>query len=143
MPYLASPFKIMAGNISARNKPLLQMYLKKGEHLMRIAETASHRPFQDHELSISRHVPEREHTEPTSRSAEESPAVGLGEGNLRPIMPIAGVIGNVGRTPIPVAESTRQPSEREVYTSGRIPGREELERGTEPLALGQTKRETC
>ena len=30
-----------------------RMYLSKGEHLMRIAETASHRPFQDHELSIS------------------------------------------------------------------------------------------
>ena len=28
---------------------------------MRITETASHRPFQDHELSMSRHVPEREH----------------------------------------------------------------------------------
>ena len=65
------------------------MYLKKGEHLMWIAETASHRPFQDHELSISRHVPEREHTEPTSRPAEESPAVGLGEGDLQPITPIA------------------------------------------------------
>ena len=30
-----------------------RMYLSKGEHLMRIAETASHRPFQDHELSMS------------------------------------------------------------------------------------------
>ena len=47
-----------------------QMYLSKGEHLMRIAETASHRPFQDHELSISRHVPEREYTELTDRSAD-------------------------------------------------------------------------
>ena len=28
---------------------------------MRIAETASHRPFQDHELSMSRHIPEREY----------------------------------------------------------------------------------
>ena len=28
---------------------------------MRIAEVASHRPFQDHELSISRHIPEREY----------------------------------------------------------------------------------
>ena len=129
------------GNIYVVDEITGRMYLKKGEHLMRIAETASHRPFQDHELSISRHVPEREHTEPTSRSAEESPAVGLGEGNLQPITPIVGVIGDMGRTPIPVAESTRQPSEREVYTSGRIPGREEFERGTEPLASGQTKRE--
>ena len=30
---------------------------------MRIAETASHHPFQDHELSISQHVPEREYPE--------------------------------------------------------------------------------
>ena len=28
---------------------------------MRIAETASHRPFQDHELSMSRHIPEWEY----------------------------------------------------------------------------------
>ena len=28
---------------------------------MRIVETASHRPFQDHELSMSRHIPEREY----------------------------------------------------------------------------------
>ena len=38
-----------------------RMYLAKGEHLMRIVETASHRPFQDHELSMSRHIPEREY----------------------------------------------------------------------------------
>ena len=40
------------------------MYLSKGEHLMRIAETASHHPFQDHELSISPHVPEKEYLDP-------------------------------------------------------------------------------
>ena len=28
---------------------------------MQIAETTSHRPFQDHELSMSRHIPEREY----------------------------------------------------------------------------------
>ena len=28
---------------------------------MRIAETASHHPFQDHELSMSRHISEREY----------------------------------------------------------------------------------
>ena len=28
---------------------------------MQIAETASHRPFQYHELSVSRHIPEREY----------------------------------------------------------------------------------
>ena len=29
---------------------------------MRIAETASHCPFHHHELSISRHVPEKEYS---------------------------------------------------------------------------------
>ena len=43
---------------------------------MRIAETASHRPFQDHELSISRHVPEREYTESTDRLVGEKIEVG-------------------------------------------------------------------
>ena len=118
-----------------------RMYLSKGEHLMRIAETASHRPFQDNELSISRHVSEREHTEPTSRSAGESSGVGTGESNLQSITPIAGVIGEMGRTPIPVAESTRQPPEREVHTSRGVPGGEEFEQGTGPSTMGQTKRE--
>ena len=49
------------GNIYVVDEITGRMYLSKGEHLMRIAETASHRLFQDHELSISRHVPEREH----------------------------------------------------------------------------------
>ena len=112
------------GNIYVVDEITGRMYLSKREHLMRIAETASHRPFQDHELSISRHVPEREHTEPTSRLVGESSGVGPGESNLQPITPIAGVIGEMGRTPIPIAESTRQPPEREVYTSGRVPGGE-------------------
>ena len=127
------------GNVYVVDEITGRMYLSKGEHLVQIAETASHRPFQDHELSVSRHVPEREHTEPTSRSAGESPGVGLGESNLQPIMPIAGVIGEMGRTPIPVAELTCQPPEREVYTSGRVPREEEFERGTGPLAMGQVK----
>ena len=49
------------GNIYVVDEVTGRMYLSKGEHLMRIAETASHRPFQDHELSISRHIPEREY----------------------------------------------------------------------------------
>ena len=131
------------GNIYVVDEITGRMYLSKGEHLMRIAETASHRPFQDHELSISRHVPEREHTEPTSRLVGESSGVGPGESKLQPTTPIAGAIGEMGRTPIPVAESTRQPPEREVYTSGRVPGGEEVERGPEPSAMGQTKREAA
>ena len=49
------------GNIYVVDEVTGRMYLSKGEHLMRIAEVASHRPFQDHELSISRHIPEREY----------------------------------------------------------------------------------
>ena len=41
------------GNIYVIDEITGRMYLSKGEHLMRIAETASHRPFRDHELSMS------------------------------------------------------------------------------------------
>ena len=50
------------GNIYVVDEVTGRMYLSKGEHLMRIAETASHRPFHDHELSISRHVHEKEYS---------------------------------------------------------------------------------
>ena len=56
-------------------------------------ETATHHPFQDHELSISRHVPEREYTEPTDRLAEEKIEIDQGRGNLDPITPIVGAAG--------------------------------------------------
>ena len=49
------------GNIYVVDEVTGRMYLAKGEHLMQIAETASHRPFQDHELSMSRHIPEWEY----------------------------------------------------------------------------------
>ena len=49
------------GNIYVVDEVTGRMYLAKGEHLMRIADTASHRPFQDHELSMSRHIPEWEY----------------------------------------------------------------------------------
>ena len=44
--------------------------------------------------------------------------------NIDPLTPIAGMAGEVGRTPVPVAESTRQPGEKpftpsEVY-GGRV-----------------------
>ena len=51
------------GNIYIVDEVTGQMYLSKGEHLMRIAEIPSHRQFQDHELSISRHVPEKEYSD--------------------------------------------------------------------------------
>ena len=84
-----------------------KMYLAKGEHLMRITETASHRRFQDHELSISRHIQERENSEQEGQSNKKE--IKRGEENITdPLMPISGAAGAVGRTPIPVAESTHQ-----------------------------------
>ena len=56
------------GNIYVVDEVTGRMYLAKGEHLMQIAETASHRPFQDHELSMSRHIPEREYIDQGAKS---------------------------------------------------------------------------
>ena len=103
------------GNIYVVDEVTGRMYLAKGEHLMRIAETASHRPFQDHELSMSRHVPEREYF---GQGGQEPPLgprpeIAREEGDdLDPPTSAAGVVGEIGRTPIPVAESTRHPGEK-------------------------------
>ena len=103
------------GNIYVVDEVTGRMYLSKGEHLMRIAETASHRPFQDHELSISRHIPEREYFSQGGQELPSGPRPEIpreGRGELDPPAPTVGVVGEIGRTPIPVAESTRHPGER-------------------------------
>ena len=103
------------GNIYIVDEVTGRMYLSKGEHLMRIAETASHRPFQDHELSISRHIPEREYFSQGGQELPSGPRPEIpreGRGELDPPAPTVGVVGEIGRTPIPVAESTRHPGER-------------------------------
>ena len=103
------------GNIYVVDEVTGRMYLVKGEHLMRIAETASHRPFQDHELSMSRHIPEREYLGQGDQELPSGPRpkiVREGRGDLNPLTPTVGVIGEIGRTPIPVAESTRHPGEK-------------------------------
>ena len=103
------------GNIYVVDEVTGRMYLSKGEHLMRIAETASHRPFQDHELSMSRHIPEWEYL---SQGGQEPPLgprpdiVGEGRGDVGPLTSAVEVIGEIGRTPVPVAESTRHPGEK-------------------------------
>ena len=108
------------GNIYVVDEVTGRMYLSKGEHLMRIAETASHRPFQDHELSISRHIPEREYL---SQGGQEPPLgpgpdiVSERRGNMDSLAPKVGIIGEVGRTPIPVAESTRHHGEKPLPTA--------------------------
>ena len=103
------------GNIYVVEEVTGRMYLAKGEHLMQIAETASHRPFQDHELSMSRHIPEWEYF----GEGGQEPPLGPGpeiareeRGDLDPPIPAVGEVGEIGRTPIPVAESTRHPGER-------------------------------
>ena len=103
------------GNIYVVDEVTGRMYLSKGEHLMRIAETASHRPFQDHELSVSQHIPEREYFSQGGQEPPSGPRPEIareGRGDVNPLTPTVGVIGEIGRTPIPVAESTRHPGEK-------------------------------
>ena len=103
------------GNIYVVDEVTGQMYLSKGEHLMRIAETASHRPFRDHELSMSRHIPEREYLSQGGQEPPLGPETGIageGRGDVGPLTSAMEVIGEIGRTPVPVAESTRHPGEK-------------------------------
>ena len=103
------------GNIYVVDEITGRMYLSKGGHLMRIAETASHRPFQDHELSMSRHIPEWEFLGKGSQEPPLGPGpeiAGEGRGDVDSLTPTVGTIGEIGRTPVPVAESTRHPGEK-------------------------------
>ena len=103
------------GNIYVVDEVTGRMYLSIGEHLMRIAETASHRPFQDHELSMSRHIPEREYLSQGGQELPLGPGTEIaeeGRGDMGPLTSAVGVIGEIGRTPITVAESTRHPGEK-------------------------------
>ena len=103
------------GNIYVVDEVTGRMYLAKGEHLMRIAETASHRPFQDHELSVSRHIPEREYFGQGGQEPPLGPRPEIAReerDDLDPPIPAVGEVGEIGRTPIPVAESTRHPGEK-------------------------------
>ena len=127
------------GNIYVVDEVTGRMYLSKGEHLMRIAETASHRPFQDHELSISRHIPEREYFGQGGQELPSGPRPKIareGRGDLDPPTPTVGVIGEIGRTPIPVAESTRHPGEK-LLPSVTEHEREEPDRAGESITPAQ------
>ena len=132
------------GNIYVVDEVTGRMYLSKGEHLMRIAETASHRPFQDHELSMSRHIPEREYFGQGGQDLPSGPRPeiareGRGEPNLP--TPMVGVVGEIGRTPIPVAESTRHPGEKPL-PSVREHEAEELDQTGESTTPAQGQGET-
>ena len=103
------------GNIYVVDEVTGRMYLAKGEHLMQIVETASHRPFQDHELSMSRHIPEWEYFGQGGQEPPLGPRPEIAReerGDLDPPIPAVGEVGEIGRTPIPVAESTRHPGEK-------------------------------
>ena len=129
------------GNIYVVDEITGRMYLLKGGHLMRIAETASHRPFQDHELSMSRHIPERQFL---GKGGQEPPLgpgpkiAGEGRGDVDPLTPTVGTIGEKGRTPIPVAESTRHPGEKPLPPVREYEREEPDQTGTAPTpAQGQ------
>ena len=118
------------GNIYVVDEVTGRMYLAKGEHLMRIAETAS----QDHELSMSQHIPEREYFGQGGQELPSGPRPKIareGRGDLDPPTPAVGVVGEIGRTPIPVAESTHHPGEK------LLPSVREHER-EEPDQTGET-----
>ena len=118
------------GNIYVVDEVTGRMYLAKGEHLMWIAETASHHPFQDHELSMSRNVPEREYFGQGGQEPPLGPRPQIAReerDDSDPPPPVVGEVGEIGRTPIPVAESTRHPGEKFLPSvrerGGEEPGR--------------------
>ena len=123
------------GNIYVVDEVTGRMYLSKGEHLMRIAETASHCPFQDHELSMSRHIPKREHL---GQGGQEAPLgtepgiAGEGRGDVDPLIPTMGAVGEIGRTPIPVAELTHLPGERPLTPVTKHKGERPDQKGESP-----------
>ena len=63
---------------------------------MRNAETASHCPFQDHELSISQHVPEKDYPGQRGKALQtrvETESVREGRRDVDPLTPITGLWG--------------------------------------------------
>ena len=75
---------IYRGNVFVVDEVTGRIYVMKGAHLEHIPKVASRCRREDRELSVSRHIPEWE-------TGERTPQQG------------------VGRTPVPVAESTREP----------------------------------
>ena len=64
---------------------------------------------------MSRHIPEREYFGQEGQELPSGPRSEIareGRGDLDPPTPAAGVVGEIGRTPIPVAESTHCPGEK-------------------------------
>ena len=129
------------GNIYVVDEVTGRMYLTKGEHLMRIAETASHHPFQDHELSMSKHIPEGEYLGQGGQELPSGPRPEIareGRGDLNPLTSTEGEVGEIGRTPVPVAESTCHPGEK-LLPSVREHEREDSDQTGESTTPAQSR----
>ena len=64
---------------------------------------------------MSRHIPEWEYFGQGDQELPSGPRPEIareGRGDLNPLTSTVGVVGEIGRTPIPVAESTRHPGEK-------------------------------
>ena len=94
-------------------------------------------------MSISHHIPEREHLEsgdlPGWGSEQLGQYRGAG-GEIVGLTPIPGAAGGIGSPPVPVAESTRWPGEEAFPPSG-VPEREILEERDEPREATQDQGE--
>ena len=61
-----------------------------------------------------------------------------GRGDVNPLTPTMGAVGEIGRTPIPVVESTRHPGERPLTPVGEHERERSDQKGESPIpAQGQ------
>ena len=89
--------------------------LQRGSTSCRLQRQLAIVLLQDHELSMCQHIPEREYFGQGGQELSSGPRpeiAGEGRGDLDPPTPAVGVVGEIGRTPIPVAESTHCPGEK-------------------------------
>ena len=110
------------GNVYVVDEVTGRMYLSKKTHLMRIPEMASHRPMHDHELSMSRHIPERE--------TATTPRMGDGLKLQYPQPSATEEPEQLGRESATGGEVSRTPQSGEVSTPQTIhqtPSRESME----------------
>ena len=64
---------------------------------------------------MSQHIPEQEYLGKRGQELPSGPRPKIareGRGDLNPLTSTVGEVGEIGRTPIPVAESTRHPGEK-------------------------------
>ena len=96
------------GNVYVVDEVTGRMYLSKKSHLMRIPEMASHRPMEDHELSMSRHIPERETSVVPQGKGDQELQYPQDPKPEEPRLPDQGDRPEEGvdQTPVPIAGST-------------------------------------